>query len=222
MRVTLSRVALLAAVLLGCVACDRQSADSKSGRMDDRPTFIAYIPADAGRKAPLVLALSPSGDARTMLKAWQPIADQRGWIVVASKQFRNGIDYEIIFRQLTDVIDELTRDYPVDANRIAVMGLSGGAMAGHAFAQVAPGRVRAVIANCGMMEEAFQRDDYPRGKLVAFVASPTDFRFGAMQRDRAFLEGKGWTSTWIEFSGGHTLAPTAALDRAAAWLEEHW
>ena len=217
-----ARIALLVLALVGCVACDGQPGDTKSGRTDDRPAFLAYVPAGVHSKAPLVFALSPSGDARSMLKAWQPIADQRGWIVVASKQFRNGIDYEIVFRQLNDVIDVLTRDYPVDANRIVVMGLSGGAMAGHAFSQVAPARVRAVIANCGMMEEAFMRDDYPRGKLVAFVASPTDFRFGAMQRDRAFLSGKGWTSTWIEFPGGHTLAPTPALDRAAAWLEEHW
>ena len=157
-----------------------------------------------------------------MIKVWKPIADQRGWIVAASKRFRNGIEWDVVFSQLNAALDELLRDYPVDSKRVVVMGFSGGAMASHAFAQVAPARVRAVIANCGMIEEEWMREPYPRGGLVAFVASPTDFRFGAMQHDRAFLDGKGWTSTWIEFPGGHTLAPTTALDQAAAWLEKQW
>ena len=157
-----------------------------------------------------------------MINAWKPIADQRGWIIAASKQFRNGIEWEVVFDQLNAVLDELLRDYPVDPKRVAMMGLSGGAMASHAYAQVTPGRVRAVIANCGMIEEEWMREQYPHSGLVAFVASPTDFRYGAMQRDRAFLEGIGWTSTWIEFPGGHTLAPTSALDQAASWLEKQW
>jgi hypothetical protein len=43
-----------------------------------------------------------------------------------------------------------------------------------------------------------------------------------MKRDRAFLEARGWVAKWIEFPGGHTIAPASAYEEAAAWLEKHW
>jgi poly(3-hydroxybutyrate) depolymerase len=111
---------------------------------------------------PLVVALSPSGDAAAMISTWKVVADRHGWLVAASKEFRNGIDFKIVLKQLEVGIDSLERAYPVDSTRVVLTGLSGGAMASHAFAQFHAGRVRAVVANTGMMEESFQRDEYPR------------------------------------------------------------
>ena len=40
-----------------------------------------------------------------------------------------------------------------------------------------------------------------------------------MKRDRDFLISCGWRVDWIEFDGGHTLAPDNIYEQAAEWLE---
>ena len=54
------------------------------------------------------------------------------------------------------------------------------------------------------------------------LASPSDFRYQEMKRDRTFLEILGWKTKWIEFQGGHRIAPAASYDQAARWLIENW
>jgi len=99
-------------------------------------------------------------------------------------------------------------------------GLTGGGMGSHGFAKYLPERVSALVINTGMMADGSQTDDYPQGKLAVFLASPSDFRYQAMQRDQAFLQLRGWKTAWIEFPGGHTLAPEASYQQAADWLEQ--
>jgi hypothetical protein len=97
-------------------------------------------------------------------------------------------------------------------------------MGAHAFAFLSPQLISAVVINTGMMHENYsqgaQKYMYPKGKLAVFLASPTDFRYGAMKKDRVFLEELGWKTQWIEFAGGHTFAPQAKYEEAALWLEE--
>ena len=219
----------LAFVLMCGSGCRRKSADRNAlpadgARIDDRGSFLIYVPArsEPTRKMPLVLALSPGGDAAIMISTWIEVTDHRGWIIAASKEFRNGIEYETVLKQVDSTIETIERTEPVDSSRIVLSGLSGGAMAAHAFLQRRPGKVRAVVANTGMLEEAFMTENYPVGKLAVFLASPADFRYQEMSRDRLFLEAKGWKTKWIEFSGGHVLAPATAYEQAAAWLEQHW
>lgn len=194
------------------------------GRVADRGTYLVYVPdrMPAGPSYPLVFALSPGADAASMIRTWAGVADAHGWIVAASKEFHNGISFDTLLPKMVAELDAVERAYPIDLNKVVYTGLSGGAMGSHAFAGFYPDRVRAVVLNTGMMQEAFMVPNYPRGKLAVFLASPTDFRYGEMHRDRKFLDAHGWTTTWIEFQGGHTLAPEPTYQAAAAWLEQHW
>ena len=94
-------------------------------------------------------------------------------------------------------------------------------MGAHAFVRSHPGRVWAIVVNTGMMADGSLTPDYPPGKLAVFLASPTDFRYTEMQRDRRFLESRQWKVEWIEFEGGHAIAPAATYEQAAQWLEEN-
>jgi poly(3-hydroxybutyrate) depolymerase len=195
-----------------------------AGRIDDHGTYLVYVPESLaqGQKCPLVLALSPGGDAAGALHAWTVVADRHGWLIAASKEFRNGIPFQTVLPQLVAALDSIEHLYPVDLSRVVLTGLSGGAMGSHAFAGFHPDRVRAVVANTGMMEETFMVANYPRDKLAVFLASPTDFRYQEMKRDRQFLDQHGWSTSWFEFTGGHTLAPAETYLAAADWLTKHW
>lgn len=183
---------------------------------------LLYLPAGIERagERPLVIALSPSADAQAMIKTWKKAADRQQWIILASRKFRNNIDCTPVFADIVKTVRRLADELPIDTSRIIVTGFSGGGMGSYSFVYLYPKLVSAVVINTGMMHEnlAGRRDIFPRNKLAVFLASPTDFRYDQMQRDRAFLESLGWDTRWTEFPGGHTLAPEQAYREAAAWL----
>lgn len=193
-----------------------------TGRLVDRPTFLAYVPEGwkSDHRSPLVFALSPGGDAAGALYAWAAVADRHQWVVAASREFRNGQPFGPSLEHLDAELTAIEAEFAVDPHKVIITGLSGGAMGSHAYAKFHPDRVRAVVPNTGMMSAPFMTADYPEGKLAVFLASPTDFRYGEMKRDFAFLESHHWKLQWYEFAGGHRLAPQETYEAAAAWLEE--
>ena len=168
------------------------------------------------------MALSPVGDAATMAQTWQQVADRHQWVVMASKEFHNGLAEDQFLPQLLERLAHLITKYPVDPSKIVVTGLSGGGMGSHMFAVGHPRRVRAVVVNTGIIPEPYKQKDYPKGKVVVFLASPTDFRYAEMKADFEFLRQQRWRTKWIEFEGGHVLAPAWAYEEAAQWIDTQW
>ena len=52
------------------------------------------------------------------------------------------------------------------------------------------------------------------------LASGADFRYSAMVRNRRYLLSKGWKVKWIEFEGGHTIAPVDCYEQALKFFDE--
>jgi len=230
-----TKLLLLAAVLLGGLAglelflvrlgrADTAPPAAVHGQLQDGGTYLVYVPDSlpAGKKVPLVFALSPGADAGSMIRVWAHVAETHGWLVAASKEFRNGVAWKILTPQVMAELDAVERTYAVDRSKVVLTGLSGGAMGSLGITYFYPTRIAALVLNTGKFEESFMVVNYPRGKRAVFLASPGDFRYQEMKRDRAFLDAHGWTTTWIEFAGGHTFAPPVAYDAAAAWVEQHW
>jgi predicted esterase len=187
--------------------------------------YVLYLPSelDLQSRHPLLVALSPTADAWGMIRAWQPVVEKHKWLLYASKTSRNGVPYERLVPPLIAAIKSVGTEYPVDKSKIVATGLSGGGMASHCLAYMHPELFAAVIINTGMMAEDQPTWPHPpRGKIAVFVASPTDFRYQQMKRDRLFLESLGWKTHWIEFPGGHRLAPSAILEEAAQWLSQEF
>ena len=187
--------------------------------------YVLYLPSelDLQSRHPLLVALSPSADAWGMIRAWQPVVEKHKWLLYASKTSRNGVAYAGIVPPLIAAIKSVGAEYPVDKSKIVATGLSGGGMASHYLAYAHPELFAAVIINTGMMDEEQPTWPHPpRGKIAVFVASPTDFRYEQMKKNRLFLESLGWKTHWIEFPGGHRLAPSAILEEAAGWLSQEF
>jgi len=191
----------------------------------EKPAYLLYLPPklDPGRRHPLLVALHPGADARCMINLWRKNADRYGWVLFASKEYRNGPD---MYAMLSKIVQCLKRDilvnHPVDARAIMATGLSGGGMGSHALSFWFPDLVSAIIVNTGKMNDIFLQymDRYPEGKRAVFLASPTDFRYAEMKRDCENLKKRRWKTKWIEFQGGHVFAPPECYDEAARWLHE--
>jgi predicted esterase len=183
-----------------------------------------YIPADSDAQdpRPLVIVFSPSGDSEGSVRFWKDIADRHKLIVLASKEFHNGIDVTPVLQRLVDSLESVRAQAPVDMSKIIAAGFSGGGMCSHIFAFSYPALISAVIVNTGMMNEAYaqRKEVYPRGKCAVFLASPKDFRYEEMRRDERFLKDLGWRTAWIEFESGHAIAPVSAYESAVQWLTE--
>jgi predicted esterase len=191
-----------------------------AGRTEDAAKYLAYLPRgyDSSAKYPLVVALSPEGNAASMIAFWSGLADSHNLIVVSPKEYKNGESFSVLIPMLDSVLEEAQAKFQIDRSKVLFTGISGGGMGSHAFAKFHPDKVSAIIVNTGKMEDTFMTDDYPKGKVVVFLASSTDFRYEEMKRDNAFLEGKGWKTRWVEFSGGHVMAPQKSYEEALSWL----
>ncbi len=187
---------------------------------------IVYVPSqiDYNNKNPLVVALSPGADAQGMINLWRNIAERHKWIILASKEFQNGCDMEAVLHRVAAKVEKVFLNFPVDKNRVIATGFSGGGMGSHAFSFLHPKLIAAVVINTGMIHEYYfnQASEYlyPKSKLVVFLASPTDFRYQEMKRNKDFLEKLGWKTKWIEFQGGHKFAPEVVYEQAVKWLKE--
>lgn len=208
--------------MAGLLGDGRSAATATNPKVIESSTEVLYVPAavvGTQAKRPLVVVLSPNGDAYTMIGTWQPVAERQRWILCASKEFRNDVPVSGVFERLLKRVEILAQNHPIDLTRVIASGISGGGMGSHTLAHYAPALIDAVVINTGMMSPTDKRPDYPRNKLAVFLASPTDFRYREMQSDEQFLRGRGWRTKWIEFEGGHTLAPDRVYLEAADWLE---
>ena len=188
----------------------------------DTADYILYIPSGLSEteKYPLLIGLSPSADASAMIDFWKNTAEKYKWIIYASKIGRNGMDLDSSINDIATIIKkDILPAYPIDIKKIMASGISGGGMASHAFSFLYPDMICAIIINTGMINEEYLKEPaYPRGKIAVLLASPEDFRYDEMQRDRDFLQNLGWKIKWIEFSGGHTMAPETVYDEAVRWV----
>jgi len=191
----------------------------------DDSRFFLYIPGniDCKKRHPLVIIFSPSGEVLGPIQFFKPLADKYQWLILGSKKFYNGVNTDPIFKELTDALnDDVFVKYPVDRNKVIASGISGGGMAAHLIAFEYPQIIWAIIVNTGADHPYCRKykDRYPRFKLAVFLASPADFNYSVMESDRKLLIENGWRVKWLEFEGGHTLAPFALYDQAAQWLTE--
>jgi predicted esterase len=95
-------------------------------------------------------------------------------------------------------------------------------MAAHLFSFMQPQTVAGVITSVGYIHENSlkQKDSYPKGKICAFLTSPTDFNYKLMKEDAKFLKSLEWNTLWLEFEGGHRTAPEEIREEALEWMLE--
>lgn len=169
------------------------------------PTGInSYIPR------PVIMGFSPSGRGQDIIDIWQEAAEEYNCIIIASNLVKNGMDIQKeLVKIKSDLKNEFIQEYPIDLKRVIAVGSSGGGMASHLFSFLHPDTISAVITNVGYIHEGTLAKSkiYPRNKICAFLAGTTDYNYKLMKEDLKFLKEHGWTCKWIEFVGGHVMAP---------------
>lgn len=202
------------------------------GKLLDQPDALIYLPSTLvqGKIYPMVVTFSPNGEASLLIQFWQPLAEQRQLIIYSSKIYRNRDDpvtkefHQGELAQIKNYIDQAIQGLPVDRRKIIFAGPSGGGSWSHSMNVAYPGFAYGLIVNTGKFWEL---DDQPQLTMqqfgvarnkIAFLASPTDFRYQEMQRDYSWMKQWGFPVNWIEFEGGHRHAPRENYAQALNWL----
>lgn len=123
-------------------------------------------------------------------------------------------------------IDELVAKYPIDKEKITLIGFSQGAILSYAIALSYPEKISNIVAMSGylnteMAKENFDQNDFSNLKIFASHGTvdqviPVDWA----RKTSPFLEKLGIKFVYKEYPVGHGVAPQNFYD-FRNWLEEN-
>jgi dienelactone hydrolase len=217
-----SRHLALVVLLVLSIAIDSRAQEPRRGAIvddvkceaDPAQTYALYVPSTYSheRSWNLLIAFHPAARGRLMVEKYQAAAEQYGYIVAGSNTSRNG-PWSVSAAAVHAMSADLGRRFAIDAERIYLTGLSGGA---RVAMQVALGKnnIAGVIAS-----SAGYPDSQPRSKVpfaVFATAGSEDFNYIEMR----LLDRKLTSPHYLAvFDGGHTLPPDAVALEAIEWME---
>ena len=129
----------------------------------------ARLPEDAsnGQRHPTIIALHGRGSDQADLLALAPYLDDRllwisprapldleggfEWYRLASIGQPDQATFDEALKTLERFIDEAVAAYPVDPQRLYLLGFSQGSMLGQAFTLIRPGKVAGIAAHSGYL-----------------------------------------------------------------------
>ena len=189
-----------------------QISNSATAEGYNPDNYEVFVPTDLKTYAsrPVIIGFSPNGRGKEFINYWQEAADEFKCIIIASNVVRNGMDIQKeLINIKRDLSEEFASKYPINLKKVIAAGSSGGGMASHLFSFLHPDTVAAVISNVGYIHEGTlaQSKNYPRNKICVLMTGTTDYNNKLMKEDLKFLQEHDWKCKWIEFIGGHVMAP---------------
>ena len=126
---------------------------------------------------------------------------------------------------ISNFIDQLLADYPIDAQQVTLIGFSQGTILSYAVALSYPQKVQRVVAisgylNTEMATENYAQNDFKNLKIFASHGTadqviPVDWA----RKAKPVLESLGITTTYKEYPIGHGVSPQNFYD-FRTWLEQ--
>jgi hypothetical protein len=158
------------------------------------------------------MAFHPSARGRAMVEKYQAAAERYGYVVAGSNNSRNG-PWSVSVAAVHAMSLDLGKRFSIDAQRIYLTGMSGGA---RVAMQVALGSntIAGVIASSAGFPDSQTRESVPFA--VYGTAGSEDFNYIEMRMlDRALTS----PHRLAIFTGGHTLPTDAVALDAIEWME---
>jgi predicted esterase len=164
---------------------------------------------------PVLIVFDPHGDGMFPLKLYQNLAEKYGFIMLGSNDSKNGLPAEEVNSIADALIHEARTVYPVDTNRIYLLGFSGGARVA-AMAALYQVQVKGIIG-CGA---GFGNTEQPiKYKFDYFgIAGTADFNMHEMLQLDDALTRAGFRHFITTFPGIHAWPPVAVMEDGFIWI----
>ncbi|MCX6278453.1 MAG: hypothetical protein NT004_10185 [Bacteroidetes bacterium] len=195
---------------------------------DAATTYALYIPdgketkGTSGKKSvqiprlfPVIIAFDPHGDGLLPVRLYKDLAEKYGFFLVGSDNSKNGLPPAEIDAIVATLFNEVKHVYPVDTNRIYLMGFSGGARIASlsAFYKIP---VKGVVG-CGAGIAG--ASSAPRYKVDYFgIAGMADFNMNEIVELDYPLSKVGLRHVITTFNGIHAWPPVEVMEEAFQWF----
>jgi predicted esterase len=183
------------------------------------PPAVTRQNTEPARLFPLVIALhGAGGDENMFFDAYgsgriKRLADERGFVVVAPRTEA----IATVPGALEALLDSIRADYPIDPERIYVLGHSMGGFVAGSLADRLPERIAAAACLAGGPRGALKAPAAPM--LVIGATLDTVIPAGTLEQSSRKYRGEGLDIEYREKPGmGHTLMVGECLPEAIDWL----
>ena len=183
--------------------------------MNDLFSFASELPEEYA-----VVSLQAPFKMQPFGNAWYAIH----WDQVDGGKF-NDIEQAVVSRQLvSEFIDQALEAYPVDPQRVALIGFSQGTILSFALALSEPARFKCVVGLSGYVVPEMYADDYASNDFSSLKIYSSHGAVDAVipvdwaRKTPGFLDGLGIENQFSEFPVGHGVAPQNFYE-FKAWLE---
>ncbi len=180
-------------------------------------SYAAYTPRKYSEelKWPVVYILDPHARGRMPVRKYRELADEYGYILIASNDSRNGQPFEYSRRVFESLRNDARQRWRIDERRQYLMGFSGGARLASLLMREFQDMHGMIGCGAGLAYETSGPPDF----VYAGVTGALDFNLAEMRRLQESLESVSAEHVMIEFDGIHEWPPPAVLRTAWDWLE---
>jgi len=152
-----------------------------------------------------------------------PVSGGFTWYEMADDGTPDAEMFRESYDRLTAFIAEARRDYPVDPERIFILGFSMGTMMALCLALTDPGRFRGVIANSGYLPEGTGLDMRwnELAGMSIFLAHGTHdpvIPISLARKTRDLLQKSDASLVYREYPMGHEISSESLLD-VSDWMK---
>lgn len=187
--------------------------------------YELFVPRRQTKKLlPVILFISPSNEPMGW-KRFEKLCQQQGILFAGPYGAGNDCPPKKRVRIVLDVLDDLRRHYPIDADRTYLSGFSGGGRIACAITFALPeyfGGVMPICASGDLREESWLRQRVIDRLSVALLTGEKDFNRGEVEQLRgSMLKDVGVTArVWVQLGLGHGIPSDKVLLEALRWLDE--
>jgi hypothetical protein len=171
-------------------------------------------PGPSGFPAIIFLDAHAKGNLPVLL--YHELAEKYGFLLIGSNEIKNGMPGQEVVTSFDRLLKTTKNDYPVNKNRIYLMGFSGGARLGLAFAEAYP-EISALVA-CGAGIQVGVNAPEPTFSFLGMVGNE-DFNMIEIINTDRLLNREGFNHAMIIFDGDHNWPPPPVAEEAFQWLD---
>ncbi|GAB5523398.1 MAG: hypothetical protein Roseis2KO_12700 [Roseivirga sp.] len=186
--------------------------------LNKQHSYAIYLPTNYSpdKEWPTLFLYSASGNGMAGMEIFKPAAEEYGYILVGSHNYRNGpVDQG--FEAARILLEEVTKKYPVNMQRIYTGGMSGGARMATTVA-VVTNKIAGVIA-IGASFNFLNKPSAKNSFTFVGVAGDKDMNYLELVKATREVRELNINSHLITYDGKHRWCGEPQATEAMQWLE---
>jgi dienelactone hydrolase len=187
---------------------------------DTSQSYALYLPSGyvPEKTYPVVFAFDPHGTGKLPLSNYKELAEKYQFILAGSNNSKNGTSWEEVQKIATTFFNDVQVRCSVNAQRIYLLGFSGGARIANGIT-IDNGSITGAIC-CGAAAPANNTSNPRSNYFFMAIAGNADFNYTEIRKyDKVELAGHPVKHALLVFDGKHEWPPLATMDEAFLWME---